>query len=673
MAIYRDFVVKIPKEASISLSNKRVYLTTLKVYDRKKQYNVNHRLTIGQFIDNDNMHPNDNFKEQYPEEWKKFENAPLIHRPIIKIGGYVYMNLLIKMLGLDQILESTFKPTKAKRILDYVMYSIENQNNVAATYSETMINKMLFSDKNCSDSTYANLFSKEITRQSVEDFKNKWLKHIAGQQKSNRGVILCIDGSNDDCSSKGVELVEKQHDKSDNNNDIVSFMYALDPEEGIPITFELYRGELVDSNALDIVLKTLENSKLKINRIVMDRGFCTKQCVDHIKSLGIDYEIMIKPNTTAFSNMIEKNRKTIKWNVKHRIKHTHLFGITEKMKLFKSSETDSYIHLFFDWKNSGDSTEKLILEAEEALEKAQAQINQGTPVEIANKYRKYLIIEKDNNQKDIKSVRIDYDKLQEDVDTKGISLIATSDDITAEQCNHYYDLRDACEKQFSMTKTQLGYGKARIRTDDATFAKFLIGFIAGIIRSKFRQICKTLSLSTNEMIRECSILEAKLLQGNVYRYIHSEDERQQSLLKALNGSVEDLEIAATTETNRIKGIVSVKRKRKPGPKPGSHNNKYDEESNIIPKKPGPKPGSHHKKYDADGNLIKAKPGPKPGSRNKRYDENGNIIRKKPGPKPGSHHKPKEQEKSIAKHSAKLSNVSSNNTEKSINHLILLKV
>ena len=566
MAIYKDFTVKIPKEASISLSNKRVYITTLKVYNRKKQYNVNHRLTIGQFIDKDNMHPNDNFKEQYPEEWEKLENAPLVHKPIIKIGGYVCMNLIIKMLGLDQILEATFKPTKAKRILDYVMYSIENKSNVAATYSATMVDKMLFSDKICSDSTYANLFSKEITRKNIEDFKNQWLKHISRRQKSNRGVILCIDGSNDDCSSKGVELAEKGYAKSGNNNDIVSFMYAIDPEEGMPITFELYRGGLVDSKALDIMLKTLESSKLKIDRIVMDRGFCTKQCVDHIESLGIAYEIMIKSNTTAFSNIIEKNRKTIKWNVKQHIKHTHLFGITEKMKLFKTSEIDSYIHLFFDWKNGGDRAEKLILETEEALEKAQAQINQGKPVEIANKYQKYLIIGKDT-----KSVRIDYRKLQEDVDTKGMSLIATSDDITAEQCNYYYDLRDACEKQFSMIKTQLGYGKVRVRTDNATFARFLIGFIAGIIRSKFQQICKTLSLSTNEMIRECSMLEAKLLPGNVYGYIHTENQRQQALLKALNGSVEELEIAAAIETNRINNIVSVKRKRKPGPKTGSHN------------------------------------------------------------------------------------------------------
>ena len=115
------------------------------------------------------------------------------------------------------------------------------------------------------------------------------------------------------------------------------------------------------------------------------------------------------------------------------------------------------------------------------------------------------------------------------------------------------------------------------------------------------------------------MLEAKLLPGNVYGYIHTENKKQQALLKALNGSVEELEIAATTETNRINGIVSVKRKRKPGPKTGSHNNKYDEEGNIIPKKPGPKPGSHHK--------------------------------------------PKEQEKNIAENSTKLNNVSLNNIEK----------
>jgi len=73
----------------------------------------------------------------------------------------------------------------------------------------------------------------------------------------------------------------------------------------------------------------------------------------------------------------------------------------------------------------------------------------------------------------------------------------------------------------------------------------------------------------------------------------------------------------TDENNFNHGIVELRRRRKPGPKRGSHNNKYDEDGNVIPRKPGPKPGSHHKtiKLKKDG-TPKQKPGPKPGSKHK---------------------------------------------------------
>jgi len=84
------------------------------------------------------------------------------------------------------------------------------------------------------------------------------------------------------------------------------------------------------------------------------------------------------------------------------------------------------------------------------------------------------------------------------------------------------------------------------------------------------------------------------------------------------GITEDLINRLVTEENNLNhGIVERRRKRKPGPKKGSHNNKYDENGNVIPRKPGPKPGSHHKtvKLKKDG-TPKQKPGPKTNSKDK---------------------------------------------------------
>ena len=52
---------------------------------------------------------------------------------------------------------------------------------------------------------------------------------------------LCIDGSNDDCQSNGVDIAEKGHDKLGKNINIVSLNYAV-TEDGKPVTYDVYRG-----------------------------------------------------------------------------------------------------------------------------------------------------------------------------------------------------------------------------------------------------------------------------------------------------------------------------------------------------------------------------------------------------------------------------------------------
>ena len=124
-----------------------------------------------------------------------------------------------------------------------------------------MSNQILYSGKAYSDSSYSDLFERGLTKDQILAFKKKWAMQC--KKDGVDGVWLCIDGSNDDCESEGVELAEKGHAKSKRNVEIVSFTYAVTPG-GKPVTFDVYRGGLVDAKEMQAAIEMLSETKESI-------------------------------------------------------------------------------------------------------------------------------------------------------------------------------------------------------------------------------------------------------------------------------------------------------------------------------------------------------------------------------------------------------------------------
>lgn len=62
-------------------------------------------------------------------------------------------------------------------------------------------------------------------------------------------VWLSIDGSNNDCEVKESDLSEYGYAKSHNDSKIVSFIYAVDAENGRPVSYFVNPGSVVDSKS----------------------------------------------------------------------------------------------------------------------------------------------------------------------------------------------------------------------------------------------------------------------------------------------------------------------------------------------------------------------------------------------------------------------------------------
>ena len=586
------------------------------------------RTTIGYVCPDDTkcMYPTDKYPTLFPAAWEEaFHEKP---KPIIKKMGLYTLTQAVNMkIGIIDVLETSIGRPRTNSILDFAMYSILCHSNVAASFENRMSNQVLFSGTPYSDSYYSELFEKKLPREDIDSFKTAWVKQC--HQDGVDDVWLCIDGSNDDCESKGVELAEKGHPKSGKNVNIVSFTYAVAPN-GRPITFDVYRGGLVDSRELKKMITFLKSCGMGIKGVILDRGYCSAKAIQYLDQEKIAYIIMVKGQPQGFVDTVEEYAQKIKMNVDWLIEGTYLFGVQKKCMLFDTYEKEDFITLFYDFRNANDRIEKLLKNIYGERDRLIGKIAKGEDASVADKYKAYLDVVADEKGKHVVLIR---DTLQKAIDGKGLYSIVSSAEMTPAEVYESYVSRNSSETQYMFVKGQLGYGKVRVHLTPGVYARFMVGFVASVIRFEMEQAGKKVDRTTNEVVSEMNLLEMTNMNG-VYSYIHIENARQLEVFKQLNADETVLDDAVKDENDRITGHVPTPRHRKPGPKKknqsGQGKKAADGTKSQQKRKPGPAKGYKRGETNADGTPRK-KPGPQPGFKRGKFNKDGSI-RKKPGPK-----------------------------------------
>ena len=571
------------------------------------------------------MYPTDKYATIFPAAWEEaFNEKP---KPIVKkMGLYALTQAVNAKIGIIDVLENSLGRPLTNSVLDFAMYSILCHSNVAASFENRMANQVLFNGASYSDSYYSELFEKQLEQAAIETFRKAWVSQC--KQDGVDDVWLCIDGSNDDCESKGVELAEKGHPKSGKNVDIVSFTYAVSPN-GRPVTFDVYRGGLVDTKELQRIIKFLKDSGMRIKGVILDRGYCNAKAIEYLNQEKIAYIIMVKGQPQGFIDTVEEYAQKIKMNVDWLIEGTYLFGVQKKCMLFDNYEKEDYITLFYDFRNANDRIEKLLKNIYNERDRLLSKIARGEDVSVTDKYKAYLYLVADKSGSHVVMRK---EALQNAIDSKGLYSIVSSIEMTPAEVYESYVSRNASETQYMFVKGQLGYGKVRVRYTPGVYARFMVGFVASIVRFEIEQAAIKVDRSTNEVVNEMNLLEMTNMNG-VYSYIHIENARQLEIFKQLNSDKTVLDETVKDENDRITGHVPTPRHRKPGPKKkASKGDKAAKETMPNGKgKPGPRKGYKRGTLNADGTERK-KPGPQPGFKRGKFNKDGSI-RKKPGPKP----------------------------------------
>lgn len=605
MAVDYNAIVPIPEEANVpKRSGGRVFVVTKRNYLQEKHYNVDSRISIGISIDERRMHPNQSYKLMYPQLYN--EHVPYDKKlpGLIKIiGPYSAFLAVGQHTGLYNTLIESFGPQNANMIMDYGAYSILTHTNVAKDFAETMQEHLLFSKKAYSDSWLSDFFKNKMTEEQGKLFRDNWIMHC--QKQGVTAAWICIDGSNDDCDAANMFEAEPGYDKSGNKGPIVSYMWAVSSKDGMPITYLPYRGSRVDAVALKEMVAYLDAFGITTQGVILDRGFWNMDDILCLQEAELDFIIMMKGGH-GYDQMLNLHGETLRGeNVHYMLNRSGSYGLVDTVEVFKDKGISLPVALMYSNTRAAKSINTLTDKVKVAITDAMEKIRRGEPYTIEASVLPYVIVRKYRGRKK-DTIELDEERLQQSVNRMGFAALAMSKEMTAQEVDDIYALRQFSEKQYAAFKTQLGYDVMRVYTPESWKSKFACGFVAGIIRNDFENRCRKANSDANSALKELRFVVMTRIRDKYYVYVRMMSGKAKAILAEHGIHESDMNLIVESENARLDGTTIDPIRQLP-------------KRDVVKRGPGRPKGSRNKKSLAKATAKsqeKRKPGRPKGSKNK---------------------------------------------------------
>lgn len=505
-------------------------------HDVKRQVSVYHntdgrrsRTVIGQATSEYSMHPTDKFKKLFPDLWSKYYGKKGMRPAALKAGLYAITLAIGEQCGVYEIVQGSFGPEDGNGVMDYCMYNIRFRSSSAQLFEEDMEDHMIFSRNMWSDDKYSKFFNDKKNETKINNFRMRWIDRCV--QRNINNVWLCVDGSNNDCAVKDSDLAELGHAKSLRDTEVVGYMWAVNAEDGRPVTWFTNPGGVPDCKAVKEVIEFLGKSEMTVKGLIMDRGFATQEIFDLAEACKMEAIVMLKSNANATQELMTRFAEKIRWSMDYIVDPEPIFGVVDSVKIFSQSKKLSPVGLFFSGMSHACRAKDLIKKILKAQKEVSRQI-QKTPanVSIPANMNRFLQLEKDADGCCI-DVTLKSEACQKAINTKGFYAIASTGktERSAKEIHDLYALRDVSEKQYSILKSQLNGAVTRSHSDQGVSTRLAVSFIASIIRTEIELACKTRELDSNKWIRKLDKAYFRDI-NNVYFTVIQEEQKLDKLL-----------------------------------------------------------------------------------------------------------------------------------------------
>ena len=411
---------------------------------------------------------------------------------------------IAKQIGIIDDLMKAFGPLLTFMLMNAVIYEIDSGSCVVRRYEKWAEERLLpFNTANEKDFALA-LKSCGADRNAINKF------FIERKHRAEELEKIAFDSTNMGYDSEGNPLSQPGKGKEGGIRKQLNLSVLFTERSLGVIGFDLYEGSVHDSKNFIEMYKRLCSDLKKTNKIVkviIDRGYHTKEILDQALDSGHHVVIAAKKNALWVREAISSAAAGGLTQVQNSLQEFRgIRGVTcvidpnseefKKRKLKSLPKSTEWLHIYQDTVRQAHEEAKFLsrLDAYKEAKENNLDVTQEAEKECARFVTR------------VRGKRTEYEfkwkNIQAHCRELGIFANITTKECTAEEAMHDYRGRDCIEKHFQLGKTNLDLGSVRAHSANTAYARAFIGTLAMTICGQIRfRLSKENSLMTAAAMR----------------------------------------------------------------------------------------------------------------------------------------------------------------------------
>jgi transposase len=403
----------------------------------------------------------------------KLDNIEI--KKVKSFGDLFVINQIAQELNLNNILGDYSKEILSltySHIIDpQPIYKIENW------FNRTDLNKILdlnnISEKQL-HSALESISEDEIIKKIIKHLRKEFSKYLSNN-------VLIYDLTDTYFTTTKNDFGKKKRGKDGKYASLIQLGLVVDKNEGFPLTYKMYNGNIADRSTIDDILIDLEEFKFKEICLVLDRGFFSIKNIEQINKAKHKVILGISSNP-KLKKLAKENKKEI-ISLKNRVKLNKTTFYVEKIP-YQFGEVNGNLFLVFNNKKEVKEREELYDKLDEMKELLLEN------KKIPDKMQPFFL----------KSNEIDQKYLNEYLASIGFSYIFSTKDLSSTELVKTYFDKDIVEKSFRTIKGVLNLRPIKFWLKRKVKAHLLICYISYAILSLLKYKLKSLNMTPSYVL-----------------------------------------------------------------------------------------------------------------------------------------------------------------------------